>query len=1047
LLCHAPEYSVASTKITRRNCGFLFLVSLLADKAATKEQTIAKSSGQNKGEQKRGRVGRCIAAIAISLLIACGAYASDDEPIFDLDIPSQNAAVALEQLAEQTGAITLFPYELAEARQANAVIGRFTLSEALELLLRDTGLSGGLSDKRVISILQLEEAERTEEEEPMKTRKKGFIAVLAGVFAGSAMAAQDAPDVMEEIVVKGVRSSLARALDQKRQSTGVYDAIVAKDIGEFPDLNISESLQRIPGVTITRNLGEGEQVSVRGLAPQFTGVLINGMQAASAAQGDDGNISYGRALTFDLFPSELFTGASVYKTPTAALQDGGLSATVDMRVPRPFDYPGLTFSTILQASENDLAEETQPAASLLVSNTSADGRFGALFQAAYSETVLHGELAEGLRFDSTDFDLDGDTIPEFTDTEYARLVRTGVEQYDRDRIGFTGALQFRPSDTVEIIFDVMYGETERARERHTLDGNLFGNGPDTPLALTVQDGLVVAGTFANELRRTENIYNTVDTDFSLYSLSGTWDVSDTVVVGGKIGVSDAEFARDEVRITYGVNDPEFSYDLTGDRRYPVTGSSATIDLTDPAQFTLSQVRHHPFFVEDDNFLAQFDIRKTLNDTGITAISGGAQLRNQERTQNEFRQDRVLGDESFLPFDSPLRTLTGVGGTTLRGIGFNIFSGEGPTGLLRDFAVPNQRQAKSALIDPNFAPAQRLLNSYVVEEEILAAYIKAEFETGAVSGDFGLRYATTDQSSSSYSQGGSGTIPVKHSRDYDNLLPSLNVRWELSEELLLRFAASIGMTRPTLSQINPSQNVQLGSQTVVINNPDLNPFEANQFDVALEWYFDDESMLAFNYFYKDIDALVTRVSTTEPFFGDNLIDDQGNDLSGQDFLISRLVNGDGAKLNGFEISYQQPFTFLPEPFDGFGVLANYTYADSASTVTFGGETFTAPIEGQSEKSFILLTYYEKGGFSARAAYHWRDDFLIIRRGNNENRFQEDTGYLDLTLSYNFNDNFKVSFDASNLTDEDSYRYDRTIDRNIAFAKYGRVLSLRAQYIMQ
>lgn len=1006
---------------------------------------------------RKNRVADIRHSLFLSLIfLGFGSSLSAQEAIigqeFEFDIPRQAVDSALTEFAEQADLTLVFPDALVRGKVANKLIGRYTLQDGVNVLLAGTGLHPTFSNELVLSISTGNQSANGEKDMNVMGKvvdfgKTGLLATLAAIFGGAPAIALETSPVLEEVIVRGERGRLAQALNQKRQSIGVYDAIVAKDLGEFPDLNISESLQRIPGVTITRNLGEGEQVSVRGLAPQFTGVLINGMQAASAAQGDDGNISYGRALTFDLFPSELFRGVGVYKSPSASLQDGGLSATVDMKLPRPFDFDGLIFSAVVQASENELAEETNPGASFLISNTSSDGRTGGLFQLAYAETLLHGELAEGLRFDATNFDLDGDETPEYLNTEFARLVRTGVEQYDRERIGMTGSLQFRPSDNVEITFDAMYGETDRARERHTLDGNLFGNGPDTPLALTVQDNVVVAGTFANELRRTENIYNNVETEFSLFSLGAEWDINEHWLANARLGVSNADFSRDEVRITYGVNDPEFSYDITGDRKYPVTGSSATIDLTDPSQYTLSQVRHHPFFVEDDNFLAQFDLQRTLDNSAFTSVSAGLQFRSQERAQDEFRQDRVLGNESFLPFTSPLRTLSGVGGTTLRGLGFDIFDDDGPDGLLRDFAVPTRDVAMAALIDPDFMPAQRFLNSYVVEEQIMAAYIKAEFESGAFRGDVGLRYATTNQDSSSFSQGGSGTIPVKDSRDYDNLLPSLNLRWELSDEFLLRFAASIGMTRPTLSQINSSQNVQLGSQTVVINNPDLEPFEAQQFDVSLEWYFDDEALLAFNYFYKDIEALVTRVSNTEKFFGENLIDDTGNNLSGQDFLVSRLVNGDGATLNGFEISYQQPFTFLPEPFDGFGVLANYTYADSESTVTFGGETFTAPIQGQSETSYNFLAYYEKDKFSARAAYSWRDDFLIIRRGNNENRFQEATGYLDFTMSYKIADAFKLSLDATNLTSEDSYRYDRTLDRNIAFANYGRVLSLRAQYVMQ
>ena len=940
----------------------------------------------------------------------------------------------------------IFTFELARDKTTNRLVGTYNPEEAIQLLLQGTGLKPTFSSDGYINIAP-DESPDAEGDEMNAKQKTGLLAALASLFTAPGVNAQDAGvEQIEEIVVRGERSRLARALEEKRAANGVLDSVVANDLGQFPDLNISESLQRVPGVTITRNLGEGEQVSVRGLAPQFTGVLINGMQAASAAQGDDGNITYGRALTFDLFPSELFRGATIYKSPTASLQDGGLSATIDMQLPRPFDLDGFTLSSTAQASENELTNETNPGLSFLVSNTSADGRVGGTFQAAYAETLLHGELAEGLRFDTADFDLDGDGTPEFTGTDFARLVRTGVEQYDRERIGFTGTLQFRPSDNVEIIFDAMYGETERKRDRHTLDGNLFGNGPDSPLALTVVDNVAVAGTFANENRRSENIYNTVDTEFSLFSLSGDWTLDGDWSADARVGVSNADFARDEVRIGYQVNDPEFSYDLTGDPRYPVTGSSATIDLADPSQFTLSQVRHHPLFVEDDNLLAELNFNKALDGSAFTSISFGAEFRSQEREFDEYRQDRDLSDPTYLSLTDPVRTLSNVGGTTLRGQGFRIFGGQGPSGLLRNFAVPSRGTSINALIDPNFDPARRFLSVYGVEEDITAAYFRADFESGALSGDIGIRYARTEQTSSSFSQGDSGPEPISASRDYDNWLPSANLRWEINDELLLRVAASIGMTRPTLNEISPSQNIQLGSQTVSINNPDLDPFEANQLDVSLEWYFDDEALLALTYFYKDIDSLVTRVSTTEPFFGDNLVF-MGVDLSGEDFLVSRLVNGDGATLNGVEIAYQQPFTFLPEPFDGLGVMANFTYADSESTVTFGGETFTAPIQGQSETSYNFLVYYEKGGFSTRAAYSWRDDFLIIRRGADENRFQDDTGYLDFTASYQFTDQFKISFDVANLTSEDSYRYDVSPDFNIAFANYGRVMSLRAQYILQ
>src|SRR5690606_4874622 len=289
--------------------GFSQLAGLTTGKAA-----VADPTGRHLPEKgKRQYVGSGLCILVLTLLVAAEASADRIEPVYELDIPAQTVAQALEALAKQTDALTLFPYDLAEKRKSNAVVGRFTLPEALDLLLRDTGLTGSLSEKRVINIAKVV-SDATGEEGRMQSKNKGLVSLITTVLVGSPAAAQD-DSAIDEIVVKGVRASLARSLDQKREATGIYDSIVAKDIGEFPDLNISESLQRIPGVTITRNLGEGEQVSVRGLAPQLTGMLINEMQAASAAQGDDGNIQYGRALTFDLFPSELFSGVGVYKSP------------------------------------------------------------------------------------------------------------------------------------------------------------------------------------------------------------------------------------------------------------------------------------------------------------------------------------------------------------------------------------------------------------------------------------------------------------------------------------------------------------------------------------------------------------------------------------------------------------------------------------------------------------------------------------------------------------------------------------------------------------
>ena len=208
-------------------------------------------------------------------------------------------------------------------------------------------------------------------------------------------------ETIEEVVVTGFRASLNKALEAKQDQVGSIDMIVAEDIADFPDLNLAESLQRVPGVVIARDAGEGRQISVRGLGPQFTRVRINGIEAMSANGSTDatGGTNRGRNFDFNTFASELFNNITVRKTASAETEEGSLGATVDLRTGRPFDYDGFTVAGSVQAGYNDLTEDSDPRAAFLVSNTFADGKFGALFSVAYTiaqtagRWFQHGALA------------------------------------------------------------------------------------------------------------------------------------------------------------------------------------------------------------------------------------------------------------------------------------------------------------------------------------------------------------------------------------------------------------------------------------------------------------------------------------------------------------------------------------------------------------------------------------------------------------------------------------------------------------------------------
>ena len=226
-------------------------------------------------------------------------------------------------------------------------------------------------------------------------------------FANGAAAQDTAPtdspegaETIEEVVVTGFRASLNKALEAKQGQVGSIDMIVAEDIADFPDLNLAESLQRVPGVVIARDAGEGRQISVRGLGPQFTRVRINGMEAMSANGSTDatGGTNRGRSFDFNTFASELFNNITVRKTASAETEEGSLGATVDLRTGRPFDYDGFTIAGSVQAGYNDLTEDSDPRAAFLISNTFADGKFGALFSVAYSDRKLQDDGSSTVRW-------------------------------------------------------------------------------------------------------------------------------------------------------------------------------------------------------------------------------------------------------------------------------------------------------------------------------------------------------------------------------------------------------------------------------------------------------------------------------------------------------------------------------------------------------------------------------------------------------------------------------------------------------------------------
>src|SRR5690606_16430630 len=300
---------------------------------------------------------------------------------------------------------------------------------------------------------------------------------IALATAGSAVAQAPGPDEatsVDEIVVTGFRSSLAAALNEKRNAAEAIDVILAEDIADFPDLNLAGAIQRIPGVAITRAAGEGRNSSVRGLGPDFTRIRINGMEALGTTGGTDssGGTNRGRGFDFNVFASDLFNSITVRKSASADTEEGSLGATVDLEVARPFDYNGFAFAASGQIGWNDLSESNDPRGAFLISNTWANGTFGALLSVAYSGREAIEEGHSTVRWQGGNVGTGPGAVNAFT----PRLPRYGILEHDQERLGVTASLQWRPADSTLITLDALYSDFSATRFEHFLQAPDFSAG-------------------------------------------------------------------------------------------------------------------------------------------------------------------------------------------------------------------------------------------------------------------------------------------------------------------------------------------------------------------------------------------------------------------------------------------------------------------------------------------------------------------------------------------------------------------------------------------
>jgi len=917
---------------------------------------------------------------------------------------------------------------------------------------------------------------------PFHPNKIALALAIAGCTSVFSVSAQEtaetkkAEERIEVIEVKGsFRDSLSNALNQKRQSDGAIDAILAEDIADFPDLNLAESLQRIPGIAISRAAGEGRQISVRGLGPEFTRVRINGMEAVSTSGGTDqiGGANRGRGFDFNTFSSDLFSSLTVRKTASADVEEGSLGATVDLKAAQPFDYDGFTFAASGQMGYNDLSEKSDPKTSFLVSNIFADGKIGALFSASYSERQLKDQGASTVRWNSVnDFgsyqgDADAPELAEINAAARPRLPRYDSYTHDMDRLGLSSSFQFRPNDDTKIDLDILYAKTDATRNEVFLQGilnagaNITGPGvapSGNTGVMNVVDYFIddtntmTYGSFENATIRAENRFDELSTEFLQYNLSLKQHLTDDLSMDAMIGTATSEFDNPvQTTLVAEKRGVEFAYDYRGgNRESPALTYGAGV--FDPNGWTSNSVRLRPLGAENTFDTAELNFTYLLSDN--MTLKAGLHYKDfsfetyEARRQSENGAGIVYTPDLLMQHDSGL--------------------GSQPVWLVPDFAAVDAQydiysNTGAFAVSADF----RRPDNYSAKEETLGAYLQLGFDTDIADmplrGNVGVRHVKSDQTSTAWATFAATPTQITAEHDYNELLPSINLALEPWEDVIVRFGAAEVMARAGLGSIRPDVSVSVsgGSRSVSGGNPQLEPTKARTYDLGFEFYFSDESMLGVAFFFKDIDSHVQTLRETKAFTETGLPIQAAIDActagpgynadcnENVDWQVTTPLNGPGGDLKGMEVSYQLPFTFLPEFWNRFGFIANYTYVDAQMDYinAAGVVQATRDLNGLSKNTSAATLYYEHEALNARVSMAKRGKYLTtaVGRDNNDMEGTNATTNVDASLSYALNDNWKISFEALNLTDEvDDQWVDSAGNRLTYYHETGRQYYVGAQY---
>ncbi|MEL1264849.1 TonB-dependent receptor [Pseudoxanthomonas putridarboris] len=1006
-------------------------------------------------------------SIALALQTAATTANAQETRVATEAIPSQPLDRALNALSRQTGLQFVYSAQAAGNPQTRAIPAGLPPEEVLEQLLDGTGLRYRYLNATTVTI-EAETAEAVPAAAPPTTG--------TAPDGAASLQADVAPQELESIEVVGSYSrSLEQAVDIKRANIAFSDSIVATDVADFPEQNLSEALQRMPGVTIERNKGLGTRVNVRGLPSEFTHVSINDLATASGSGGRD--------VEFDIFASEIIQQVTVQKSPTAADEEGGIAGSVQISTARPFDYNGRKLVASAEGAYNSISEETDPKFSFLASDTWGD--WGALVSYSKAQRTNRTDSTSGINFRPMSRFLEAtgpraDQAAEVLERDAGVIVRNPLDRdetnriifqdkvgdriylNDQDKWGATASLQYKPSSNFSLTFDAMVGGYDTvedeydaaaysASSRSTLD--TIHEYDDTTLS---KYGMVVLRDVSytatqHEFLSKEFIKNT---DYSQYSVAMDWKTG-TWTIDALVGYSGAEKTSDFANLKHVAYAPS---------RTRWTGRSGeTIPSADPASFDMYDSPERYLFeayettlekVTDDKYAAEVNFAKSLDLAFLPALSS-VQFGARYTDKSKERYYGALNIQGPGPGDSSWVNTRTLADSELRWV-TDIVPGGSYRPKNLDWRQASNDYARRTFRYPGFVTPFDDGQYYRVDEEVASVYAMGNFhfDVGSVPvvANAGARFVDTSVLSSGFHQiqnpdGSSGytDAPVSKKGSYSDLLPSLNMTAELSDGLLLRAAASETLMRPALTDIAYKRTASWNSFRFTDGNPDLKPTNAKQWEVGLEKYLQNGGLLAASYFWKEIEGVVRNeltgvVRNVEKLNANGTLDGY------YDFDVYQPVNADGSyEVNGIELIAQLPLSMLHRSLEGFGINANYTLLDTSLTGESDLGIPTPPV-GLADKTYNFTLYYENDRFDARVSYNYKDKYVEGIGYEMYPIWRDAYDQVDISIGYKLTDRVKISLKGINVTDNETtgYTMDPSFPTMYEFSGRRISLGLRADF---